>query len=66
MAAKQNSLVGNINRKKRAGTSRPKSRSSVSPEAYAEMQAGWPRKKRKAKKKRSAARKRAGKAKKAR
>ena len=51
MAARKNSLVGNINRRKKAGKSRPKSRSTVSREAYADMRAGWPRKT--AKKKRS-------------
>jgi hypothetical protein len=45
MAKKQkNSLVENINKRKRAGTSRPKSRSTVSQEAYTEMQEGWPKK----------------------
>lgn len=54
MAAKKNSLVGNINKRKKAGTSRPKSRSHVSKEAYAEMEAGWPHaKKKRATKKRA-------------
>jgi hypothetical protein len=43
MAAKKNSLVGNINRRKRAGKSRPKTRSTVSSKAYANMQEGWPK-----------------------
>ncbi len=43
MAAKKNSLVGNINRRKKSGTSRPKSRSTVTPEAYEAMQRGWPK-----------------------
>jgi hypothetical protein len=43
MAAKKNSLVGNINKRKKAGTSRSKSRSTVSGEAYEEMQEGWPK-----------------------
>lgn len=44
MAKKQkSSLVGNINKRKRAGTSRPKSKSTVSKEAYREMQKGWPK-----------------------
>ena len=64
MAAKKNSLVANINRRKRAGKSRPKSRSTISPDAYSEMQKGWPNKKKakRKKKKRAVARKRAGKA----
>lgn len=45
MAAKKNSLVGNINRRKAAGTSRPKSRSTVSDKAYADMKRNWGRKK---------------------
>ena len=42
----KNSLVGNINRRKRAGKSRPKSRSTVSKASYREMQKGWPKSKR--------------------
>jgi hypothetical protein len=44
MAKKQekNSLVANINKRKRAGTSRPRSRSTVSRDAYREMEEGWP------------------------
>jgi len=42
MAAKKRSLVDNINRRKKAGTSRPKSRTTVSADAYAAMQQGWP------------------------
>lgn len=43
MAGKRkNSLVANINRRKRAGKSRPKSRSTVSKESYDQMQKGWP------------------------
>jgi hypothetical protein len=38
---KKNSLVENINRRKAAGKSRPKSKSTVSPKAYRAMQAGW-------------------------
>ena len=45
-------LYANINAKKKAGTSNPKSKSTISPEAYANMQAGFPNsKKNKAKKK---------------
>jgi hypothetical protein len=42
-AKKKNSLVGNINRRKKAGTSRPKSKSTISKKSYAAMQAGWPK-----------------------
>ncbi len=51
MAAKKNSLVANINRRKKAGKSRPKSRSTISGAAYAQMEAGWPKAKKKSKKK---------------
>jgi hypothetical protein len=45
MASKRkNSLVANINRRKRAGKSRPKSRSTVSKESYDQMERGWPQK----------------------
>lgn len=44
MASKRkNSLVANINRRKRAGKSRPKSRSTVSKESYDRMEQGWPK-----------------------
>lgn len=42
MATKRNSLVENINRRKRRGTSRPKSKSTVSKDSYKQMQRGWP------------------------
>lgn len=42
-SAKKNSLVENINRRKRAGKSRPKSRSTISKESYAQMEKGWPK-----------------------
>ncbi len=44
MAAKKkkNSLVDNINKRKKAGKSRSKSRSTVSKESYGQMEAGWP------------------------
>ncbi len=46
------SLVKNMNARKKAGTSRTKKKSTVSPKAYKDMQAGWPNsKKNKAKKK---------------
>ena len=35
------SLVRNINKRKKAGTSRPKSKSTVSKKAYAAMKRGW-------------------------
>ena len=46
---RKNSLVGNINRRKRKGTSRPKSRSTVSKKSYRDMQRGWPAKKKRKK-----------------
>ena len=50
------SLYENINKRKRAGTSRPKSKSTISDKAYANMQAGFPNsKKNKAKRKRRVA-----------
>ena len=45
------SLYRNINKRKKAGTSRPKSKSTVSKKAYANMKAGFPKSKRKRKKK---------------
>jgi len=44
------SLVENMNARKKAGTSRSKKNTTVSPKAYKNMKAGWPKKK-KAKKK---------------
>ena len=41
----KNSLVGNINKRKKAGTSRSKKKSTISPKAYSDMQKGWPKKK---------------------
>jgi len=38
-------LYANMNKRKKAGTSRPKSKSTVSPEAYANMKKGFPKKK---------------------
>lgn len=40
----QNSLVANINKRKKAGTSRSKSKSTISDIAYREMQRGWKKK----------------------
>lgn len=50
---RKNSLVENINRRKRAGKSRPKSRSTISKRAYRDMEAGWPKRKRAKKSKRA-------------
>ena len=36
-----NSLVNNINAKKKAGTSKPKSKSTVDPKEYAKMKKDW-------------------------
>ena len=38
-------LYANINARKKTGTSRPKSRSTISKKAYANMKAGFPKKK---------------------
>ena len=38
-------LYANINARKKAGTSRPKSKSTIAPEAYANMKAGFPKRK---------------------
>jgi hypothetical protein len=40
-------LYANINARKKKGISRPKSKSTVSPEAYANMKAGFPKRKKK-------------------
>ena len=40
----KNSLVANINRRKRSGKSRSKSKSTVSRKSYRDLQAGWPSK----------------------
>ena len=53
----KNSLVANINRRKKKGTSRPKSKSTVSKKAYSEMKNGWPKSKAKKKAKKKAAKK---------
>jgi hypothetical protein len=44
------SLVENINKRRKAGTSRSKKKTTVSKAAYADMKAGWPKKKAKSKK----------------
>tara|TARA_B100000945_G_scaffold123235_1_gene97895 strand:- start:170 stop:307 length:138 start_codon:yes stop_codon:yes gene_type:complete len=38
-------LYANINKRKRAGTSRPKSKSTITAKSYANMKAGFPKKK---------------------
>lgn len=43
MAKTKNSLVDNINRRKKAGISRTKANSHVSKAAWDEMKAGWPK-----------------------
>jgi hypothetical protein len=43
----KNSLVRNINKRKKDKTSRSKKDSTVSPKAYKDMKAGWPKKKKK-------------------
>ena len=40
-------LYANINARKRSGTSRPKSKSTITAKAYKNMQAGFPKKKKK-------------------
>lgn len=45
--AKPPGLYANINARKAAGTSRPKSKSTISKAAYANMKAGFPKKKKK-------------------
>lgn len=58
---KKNSLVNNINKRKKAGKSRPKSKSKVSKESYSEMQKGWPHSAKKKAAKKGAAKKGAAK-----
>jgi hypothetical protein len=43
--AKPPGLYANINKRKKAGTSRSKKKSTISPKAYAQMKAGFPKKK---------------------
>mgnify|MGYP003139027655 FL=1 len=42
------SLYDNINKRQKAGTSRPKNKSTITPEAYKNMQEGFPKKRKKA------------------
>ena len=44
------SLYRNINKRKKAGTSRTKKKLTISAKSYANMKAGFPKKKRKKKK----------------
>ena len=44
-ATKKNSLVNNINKKKKAGTSKSKSKSTISKKAYDDMKKNWDDKK---------------------
>ena len=41
------SLYKNINARKKAGTSRPKSKTTITKKSYANMKAGFPKKKKK-------------------
>jgi hypothetical protein len=41
------SLYENMNKRKKAGTSRTKKKSTISPKAYANMKAGFPKSKKK-------------------
>jgi len=41
MPKKKNSLVANINRRRKKGISRSKKKSTISPKAYKAMQRGW-------------------------
>lgn len=43
--AKKPGLYANINRRRAAGTSRPKNKSTISAKAYSNMKAGFPKKK---------------------
>ena len=42
-SATKNSLVANLNRRKKAGKSRSKKDSTISREAYEQMRMGWPK-----------------------
>ena len=60
MAAKKNSLVANINKRKKAGKSRSKKRSTVSKDSYGEMKKGWPKSAKKKSAKKKTAKKKSG------
>jgi len=42
MAKQKNSLVNNINKRKKAGVSRSKQNTTISKKSYSDMQKGWP------------------------
>ena len=44
---KKRGLYANINRRKKLGISRPKSKSTISAKAYKNMKAGFPKRKKK-------------------
>ena len=44
-ATKKNSLVNNINKKKKAGTSKTKSKSTISKKTYDDLKENWSDKK---------------------
>jgi len=44
---KKQGLYANINKRKKAGTSRPKSKSTITPKTYANMKAGFLKSKKK-------------------
>ena len=44
---KKQGLYANINKRKKAGTSRPKSKSTITPKAYANIKAGFLKSKKK-------------------
>lgn len=45
---KRPGLYANINKRKKSGTSRSKKNSTITPKAYANMRAGFPKRKKKA------------------
>ena len=45
---KRPGLYANINKRKKAGTSSTKKKSTITPKAYANMKAGFPKRKKKA------------------
>ena len=46
MTAKRPGLYANMNKRKKEDTSRSKKKSTITPKAYANMKAGFPKKKR--------------------
>lgn len=53
MASRKPGLYANINKRKRKGISRSKKNSTISPKAYANMKAGFPKKRKKKKTKKA-------------